>query len=402
MINKQIIPVIEFIKIQKKIFDEMDLNKIFQKKVKMSFNSNQIINQLDIINKNSITINENNVNIIKSQIDELIMYIYDIDEKINIKGNEILDILFKPYDDIKIKLEKIYNDTEDKVNNIISIVKKDFNYNFQKLINSTKDLIGKTLEKVQDNKIIEKGLNEALKQGDKIYKNVNELLKKAGLDNPMTLLRKFQSLYEGMDQYEKSSQMDETINILNDVIIDALINILFEALQNSEKGKFLKEGSDALLKGMESMKNNLKNELKEIGALNGSEISSSANKKNTLMKIINKNNFDILKFNFGYEKIQNGFKKLMDVFLNMISKNMIKELKFPKEAQTIMYINSKIGKNPLKKMILKQSEIILKTIKDILPLLSNFIKKIIFILKLNDDPYDSLQSLFGEFSSDSL
>ena len=399
IINKQIIPIIEFNKKQKNVFNEIDLNP---KKLNIRFNSNQIINQMDIISKNSITINENNVNIIKSQIDELIMHIYDIDEKINIKGNEILDILFKPCDEIKIKLEKIYNDTEDKVNNITSTVKKEFNYNFEKIIKSAKDLIGKTLESAKDNKIIEKGLNEALKQGDKIYKNVNGLLKKAGLDNPMALLRKFQSLYEGMDQYEKSSQIDETINILNDVIIDALINILFEALQNSEIGKFLKEGSDALLKGMESMKNNLKNELKEIGALEGRENTSSINKKNALMKIINKNNFDILKFNFGYEKIQSGFKKLMNLFLNMISKNMIRELKFPKEAQTIMYINSKIGKNPLKKMIIKQSEIVLKTINDILPLLRNFIKKIIFILKLNDDPYDSFQSLFGEFSSDSL
>ena len=151
-----------------------------------------------------------------------------------------------------------------------------------------------------------------------------------------------------MEFLEKRSNMDETINILNDTIIDALINILLEALQNSEIGKFLKKGSDAILKGMESMKNNLKSELKEIAVLPEAENSASANQKNSLMKNFN-NNFNIIKNKFSYEKIEQGIKKLIEIIQIMVTKNILKEFKFPKEAKTIIYINSKFGKNPLKK-----------------------------------------------------
>ena len=357
------------------------------------------MDKLDIINKDCININENSVNAINSKIDELILFIYDIDEKINESENKVFDILFKPFDEIYNKLENIYNDIEDEIYDIISIFKNKLDNAFENIINISKDLVEKAIETIQTNECVEIGLNEILKQGDKFYQKANLLIEKVGLKNPMELIGKFQTLCEGMDKYEKSSQIDETINILNDIIIEALINILSEALQNSEIGKFLKESSDALLKGMESMKKNLKDELKEIVALPERENSNNIDK---LKKICDKNYLDIIKFKTMYEKIQNGFKNLMSIMINMISKNIIQGLKFPNESKTIMYINSKIGKNPLKKIIIKQSEILLRTLKDILPLLSNFIKNIISILKLNDDPYDSFRNLFSEFSNNSF
>ena len=61
--------------------------------------------------------------------------------------------------------------------------------------------------------------------------------------------------------------MDETINLLNDAIIDSLIDILTQALQNVEIGNFIKNCSNKVLKAMESTKKDLKSDLMEIGEI---------------------------------------------------------------------------------------------------------------------------------------
>lgn len=54
-----------------------------------------------------------------------------------------------------------------------------------------------------------------------------------------------------MRNYEQNSQMDETIRILDDMIINELIRILLEALQNNKVSNFIKKGAEALLKEMD-------------------------------------------------------------------------------------------------------------------------------------------------------
>ena len=70
-----------------------------------------------------------------------------------------------------------------------------------------------------------------------------------------------------MNEYEKSSQMDETIEILNGDIVDALFDILNQALQSSEIGKIISKVSKSLLREIASTKKNLRTELKEMAAI---------------------------------------------------------------------------------------------------------------------------------------
>ena len=81
------------------------------------------------------------------------------------------------------------------------------------------------------------------------------------MKKPAELLNKLKSLNNDMKKYEKSSNMDETINLLNDTIIDALIDILGEALKNSSIGNFIKNCSEKVLKAMESTKKDIKSEI---------------------------------------------------------------------------------------------------------------------------------------------
>ena len=98
---------------------------------------------------------------------------------------------------------------------------------------------------------------------NKFYKNPNGILDKV-ISKPMDLVNKFQSFYQEMDNYEKRSNEDETINILNDIIIDKLIDILMKAIASSEIGKIIADSSKKILKEMESTKKNLRQELENV------------------------------------------------------------------------------------------------------------------------------------------
>ena len=83
----------------------------------------------------------------------------------------------------------------------------------------------------------------------------------------MDLVNKFQSFCQEMDNYEKISQEDETINILNDIIIDKLIDILMKAIVSSEIGNIIANSSKKILKEMEATKKNLRQELEDVAAI---------------------------------------------------------------------------------------------------------------------------------------
>ena len=104
------------------------------------------------------------------------------------------------------------------------------------------------------------------KNGTKIVSNIKSKVDNA-LEISSNLIEKFKSLQNGMRNYEQNSQMDETIKILDDMIINELIRILLEALQNNKVANFIKKGAEAMLKEMDNLQKNLKEELKGIGGI---------------------------------------------------------------------------------------------------------------------------------------
>jgi hypothetical protein len=161
------------------------------------------------------------------------------------------------------------------------------------------DVVDKSLSKIVNKSKI---CSEVFGEGNELIKNGEEYLKKVignVVKKPAELLNKLKSLNNGMKKYEESSNMDETINLLNDTIIDALIDILGEALKNSSIGNFIKNCSEKVLKAMESTKKDLKSDLMEIG-----EISEKKNylplpkineeNKNKDMDDLKENSFEIL------------------------------------------------------------------------------------------------------------
>ena len=70
-----------------------------------------------------------------------------------------------------------------------------------------------------------------------------------------------------MNEFERASIMNVTINILNDVIIDELIQILFDVVKIGKIGEIISKGSKALLREIDLTKNNLRFELKGLAII---------------------------------------------------------------------------------------------------------------------------------------
>ena len=339
-----------------------------------------------------INVNENYTNEILENINDMIDFIYDLDDIIIEKENEILTQLFGPFDIIIDKLNEIYNKIEEKVNGLISILLEKLDKICAEITQLSEKLIEKFLESLGDNKIIKKGFTEVLKKGDTLFNKVknSKLLKNAD-----KLVETFQSLCNGINEYERKSQMDETINILNDFIVKKLIEILFQALEKSKIGEIISKGSKALLKGIESMKKDLRTDLKGIGAI--PENRSLVNyKKNT------SNNNNLNSFRFKFDSIQKIFKRLLELIENIISNNIRKNFKYPESSVSVIYINSKLPENPFKKILIRQIEISLSSFKDLIQILSDFIKKLIEVIKYKDNPFNSISFLFSEFQNNSF
>ena len=400
LLEKKIIPIISFIKKSKEELDNKGLINFIIDQIKIPINSNKIMRSMNNIKNKYIEINENNSNAILSKFDDIINYIYDLDDKINQKENEILDTLFKPCDEIIDKLKQISEKIRNKLNDIISyfmqkidIASNDLKELSEKLFDNALDTCDKLISKIPGSENIEKNIIKTIQKGDKYFNKAKTALKKVSKIST-DLMEKFQSLQEGINKYEQSSQMDETINILNDIIIDELINILSQALQNSKIGELINKGSKALLNKMESTKKNLREELKSIAVIPEKE------NKNSLIKIFNSNGANFSKFKL--DKIQELLKKFINVIKDMASNIFKNNFKYPEGSQAIVYINSKLNGNPFKKILLNQLKIFLNSLKDIIPILSGFLKKIISVLKCDDDPFSTIKSLADDFSNESL
>ena len=394
-------PIIDFIKKEKDELDENGLTYFLIDKINIPINSKKIMDSIDNLKKDFVGANDANTNEILERIDGVIDDVNDLDEGINEKVNNRIDKLFDPFEKIIDKLRDISEVINEKMNNVtLSIVNEldevcnEINKFCKELFDKALENSGKLIQKIPGKKKIEEGITKAIQKGGKLFNKGKSFLKDKKISG---LMSKLQSLYEGMNKYEQSSQMDETITILDDIIINELINILTKALQNSKIGKILTEGSKALLKEMESAKNDLRTELKNMAIL--PEKNNSIEPKNALMKTVkNKvSSFSQLKL----EKVQSLLKNSIKIFRNIVSNKYKNNFKYPKATNTIIYINSKIDGNPFKKILLNQLKISLEKLRKIIPKLSKFLKNIISILKC-DEPFSSIKNLVEEFSNDSL
>lgn len=404
IIEEEINPFIDYIIYQKKNLDKNGLKYNICKKIKITLDSKNIINSIESMKNKYIDRKDNIKDEIKSKIDDLILSIYDLDDKINEKENDIIDKLLAPYDEIKDELENILCKIEEKVGDIKSTVVYELDKLIEEINAFAEKFIDKSMKSMND--VVDKSLSEVVgeskicskvfEKGNKLMKNGEEYLEEVVgnvVKKPAELLNKLKSLSDDMKKYEESSGMDETINLLNDTIIDALIDILGEALKNSSIGNFIKNCSEKVLKAMESTKKDLKSDLMEIG-----EISEKKNylplpkineeKKNKDMDDLKENSFEIL------QKI----KKLTEIFQSVISNKLKRGFKLPEESKSVTYINFKFADNPFKKIIFKQLEILLKTLKDILPLINNFIKAIISSIRGRKEVIKDIINVAKDFS----
>ena len=398
ILDEKIKPILNIIKKINKLNKNGLINFILDE-IKIPINSGkitEIMKTISIIKNDYININENNANEILIKIDGIIESIYDLDEEINEKEEGLLEQILVPVEEIINKINNITNKIELEINNIISTLMTELENAEEKI----KNLLDKIIQQGKNlipKKKIKKGLNKVLQKGDKYFNKTKEILEKV-IKKP-GLIKTFQSLQKGMNDYEKSSQMDETINILNDCIIDQLFDLLCQALQNSKIGDLIAKGAKALLREMRSSKKNLRAELKGIGALPEKENATSLNSQSVL-KENSKNNNSRNKNNFS--KIKDAFSKLMSIIENVINNIFKKNFKFPEGTNTIIYINLKFGENPFKKILIKELEISLSKLKEIIQILNDFLKKIIKFLKGEENAIDSFRSLFDEFSNNSF
>ena len=236
--------------------------------------SKNIINSIESMKNKYIDRNDNIKDEIKSKIDDLILSIYDLDDKINEKENDVIDELLTPYDEIKDELENILYKIEEKVNNIKSRILDKLDKLTEEINIFAEKFMDESLNELNNigNNLVSNAANksnfcsEASNKGNNFIKNAEQYLNKI-VEKPAEFIKKLESLNNEMKEYEKSSNMDETINLLNDTIIDALIDILGEALKNSSIGNFIKNCSEKVLKAMESTKKDLKSDLMEIGEI---------------------------------------------------------------------------------------------------------------------------------------
>ena len=408
-IEDEINPLIDFIVEQKKLLNGESLKDYICDIKKITFDSEKINDSIENMKNKYIDINDNIKNEIKIKIDELIEQIFDLDDKINEKINDILENLVTPYDKIQELLEDILYQIEEKVNNIKSRILDKLDKLTEEINIFAEKFMDESLNELNNigNNLVSNAANksnfcsEAIKKGNNFIKNAEQYLNKI-VEKPAEFIKKLESLNNEMKEYEKSSNMDETINLLNDTIIDSLIDILTQALQNSEIGNFIKNASNKVLKAMESTKKDLKSDLEGIGQI--------PVKKNYLplpkINKVNKNNKDKDKIfkspkTNTFEKFKTKIKLLKNFIQKVISKDLKKNFEFPKEFKSVTYINFKFAESPFKKIILKQLEISLKTLKDILPLLNNFIKAVISSIKGGKDMFNDISNSFNDFSNGS-
>ena len=179
-----------------------------------------------------------------TKIEEIQNYLLDLDDIIDLKIEQILNKLFDPFELLIKNLSEIPKKIQNKIENeILSFITNQLKYVNERLNSFI-------------NSIIKRVGNENINIGNidnKFYKNATGILDKV-ISKPMDLVNKLQSFCQEMDNYEKRSQEDETINILNDIIIDKLIDILMNAISSTEIGKIIADSSKKILKEMEETK----------------------------------------------------------------------------------------------------------------------------------------------------
>jgi len=271
--------IIKFISEKMDILDKDVLNNYIVDKISIdSEKTKKIIDKLDLIKNECDKINENVENKIIIKNDELIDYIYDLDEKINEKIEKILDKLFNPYEKLIKELKNLFNEIQDKIYEMKNIFIRKLNEVEEKMKKYFENLINKGAEKLGN--LIPGEININLKERDESNNNstalnrrfncnINSMISKGnnGLKKLNETIKNLQSLLEEMKKYEESSKMDETINILNNEVLSELIRLLVEAFKNSKVGDFIKKAAEELLKGMENTKKNLRGELQNMGAI---------------------------------------------------------------------------------------------------------------------------------------
>ena len=266
-LNEKIEPIVKFINEK---MDMIDINKLkifIEDKISIdSEKIKEIIDKQNSIKNEFININENISNKIIAKIDELIDYIYDLDEEINEKSTRILDKIFEPFEVIINELKNISNKIIDKIYEIKNELMRKLDEEEEKMKKMVENIIDKAEEKLENFIPDKVNINSISLKGNVIDNKSKDQLKKL-VKIPSNLIKKLQSLQEGMRKYEESSKMDETINILNDTILDELIRLLIEAFKNSKVGDFIMKGAQELLKEIENTKNNLRGELQDIGVI---------------------------------------------------------------------------------------------------------------------------------------
>ncbi len=402
VINKMISPIIEYVSNINNVLNVKGCATFIIDKVNISINSLEIMKNYkkcyNSLNK-SLHIIKNDYNqkneIIKdgiiTKLDEILDIIYDLDCLINEKEDEILEKLFQPCDILINKLQKMQDIIKKKVENMISAIIGELNNACDEVIQSSHNLIQNSPKKFKN--LSFGNINKALVKGDELFLKIKENI------NPQKLnqaIKHIQSLNERMEEYERSSQMDETINILNDILIKELFEILLSALKDSKIGELIEKASKALLNQINSMKKNLREELNELDIIPKNEINALVKHNINISEGITKKDCYKLKF----ERIRKVFIKIQIIIEEKISNYFRKDLKYSEEDKCIIYINSKLPENPFQKLLDNQLAICLSTFRDLIPIVGKLIKNVISVLK--NEYFDSGLNLLNEFKDNSF
>ena len=387
-LNNKIQLVINFIK-----SSNDELNKISPKNLSLinikTSTPKEINDSIDYFENDLINIDENVENEMITKIEDIQNYLLDLDDKIDLRIDQTLNKLFDPFELLIKKISEIPEKIQDKIEIEIS-----------RFISSQLNMVNKELISFINSKIKNVGnenINIESDNNNKFYENPNGILDKV-ISKPMDLVNKFQSFYQEMDNYEKRSNEDETINILNDIIIDKLIDILMKAIASSEIGKIIADSSKKILKEMEATKKNLRHELEDIAAVPSKEYQTKL--RNNFEEKFNKKVPIASKIIFS--KVSKELKNVVSACQESIIKHFKNNFKYPEGFKVLLYINSKFGDNPIKKLLAHQLNISLNSLRDLGNIIDNLIEKINSISNLDSNALDSVISLISEFSGKTL
>ena len=285
---------------EKSIEDKINNIKDIWKKIKNSETLEQVKNTIkyiqtileDIITKindflKSVKEKVNEIlNIIKTKSSLIVDKLKSIKEKIK-EGKQSLpeiiqtikDELNKIKEEIKNQIQQIKQVIMDKIQSIkqniydkISEFIKEMKLNFESYVNLLKDLlaqlekfilekidllndkidlsqisnffnnIGKNFDKFLNSNIIKEKIEQTDKLiSDKIHNALEDIDFKEFKEKKNQIIQNLKEYQKKIDEYDFNSKKNETFNILQDCIVEMLIDVISEAVNGTEIGKYLKE-----------------------------------------------------------------------------------------------------------------------------------------------------------------